>query len=282
MRDPGKVLLGQRSLLLADPQPRGLFDQRLLEGYPFHGPQPVGPAAHREARAQHQDRRQRNGGPGIKAPLAPADALQRPPDLADVREALLGREGRAAVDDMLQVRVGGNVPVLPVAARHQPAQQHAEGVDVRPAVRLAEAVLLRRRVALGAEENRVRAAFRLHGAGDVEIDQHDVAVGLHDDVLRLDVPVDHGRLMGVQHLQDVAEPPCHGRDILYGQLAVPGVGAQRLALDVFPHDAQHLFVPVLLVVMRQAGMVQVLQQLDVRAQRKVGAVIAASDGHLAV
>ena len=118
----------------------------------------------------------------------------------------------------------------------------------------------------------------LKAAGDVKVNEHGRAVGADNDVLRLDIPVDDRRVVAVQGFQNAAELVCDREDLLLAHVMFPCALAQRLTLNVFPHDAEHLLVVVFPQELRKPRVIQVGQKAVVRLEREQGPVIALGHG----
>lgn len=85
----------------------------------------------------------------------------------------------------------------------------------------------------------IRSRAVLIDAGNVKVDEPNAAVGAHNDVLRLDVAVDHGRLLPVEIDQNVAELQADGDDLIARERPFGGIDVQRRALDIVAHDNEH-------------------------------------------
>ena len=86
-------------------------------------------------------------------------------------------------------------------ARQKVVEQHAAGIDIRPAVCLPEAELLGGGVACRTENIGVFSFFGLHQSADTEIDNFDASALVKHDIFGFDVTVNHAVLM--QHGQSV-------------------------------------------------------------------------------
>ena len=131
--------------------------------------------------------------------------------------------------------------VPPVGAGEQPAQGGPQGVEIGPAVGLSEAVLLRRGGGAAAHEAGVALPLRLVLPGDAEVDEAHGPILPQHDVLRLDVPVDHGGLQGVEPLQQGAHLPSDGHALFLG--AAPRL-LPPLRQGLAGQEAAHQKVPL--------------------------------------
>ena len=87
----------------------------------------------------------------------------------------------------------------------KPGQGPAKGIEICALIRLGVAVLFRCCGGPGTHVASIRVFAILKLAGDAKIDQSHAAAGQENDVLRFDIPVDHGRLLAVQDLQQGAQ-----------------------------------------------------------------------------
>ena len=118
-------------------------------------------------------------------------------------------------------------------------EQNAQGIDIRPGVRLGKTVLLRGGIAGGPHDAGIGGHLGFIGAGRVKIDEDGVAPP-EKDVFRLDVPVNDAQ--AVERLQRAADLDADAPGILRRQRAGLQKEGQGIALDVF-FQHQHLAVP---------------------------------------
>ena len=279
-----QIFGGQCAIFFTGHKPDCLFDQRFRKHRLLRGAKPVGIPADCKSSQHKQDccsqpqccpLRPDPGGPF-------PDPVKSLPYLTDLFIPVIRRKSSASVDDILQRCIDRDIPVLPYAPCHHPAQQNAKRIDICPRIGLTKTVLFRRSVPLRTEKHGVRSRAVLYAAGDIEIDQHDLPVRLHDQILRFDIAMHHCRLMHVQDFQNITQTLRDRHDIFHRKLPFPGIVRKRLSLNVFPHDAEHLIVLKLLIIPGQTRMAQFPQQRHVRPDRKNPAVIAGGNRHFLI
>src|SRR5439155_1430166 len=92
-----------------------------------------------------------------------------------------------------------------VTAGHEVMEGRAERIEIGSRVGLRAAVLLRRRIARAAVEQRILRGAFLESPRDPEVDQLDRAVRLDHDVGGLHVAEDDRRLLAVEIVEHVRE-----------------------------------------------------------------------------
>ena len=127
-----------------------------------------------------------------------------------------------------------------VAAGAENIQQHAHGIDIRPAVRLGDAVLLRGGVARSAQHQRIGGVLFLDKSGGVKVDEHRL-VFPEDHVFGLHIPVNGSK--GVQCPQSRADLSAEPPGLLLGEDVGPQQCRQGIALNVL---LQHRHVSIFL------------------------------------
>ena len=159
-----------------------------------------------------------------------------------ILESVLRGEGHRLFQRLSQARRNFCLlQLLPVIVPGEgPDQGHAQGVQVRAPVGLGVAVLLRRGGGAGTHAAGVRVLAVLKLAGDAEVDEAHLPVGQEDDVLRLDVPVDHRGLLAVEDRQQGAEllPQGDAQRLRTAVLPLPPLG-QGLSRKIGAQQAVH-------------------------------------------
>ena len=84
----------------------------------------------------------------------------------------------------------------------------------------------------------------------------------------------------MQILQDIAQLFRYGNNLCHGEIPLPGIGAQGFPFYIFTDDTEHGFIPVLLIKMRQSGVLQFPQHAEIRLKRKESQIAAGCNGQI--
>ena len=158
--------------------------------------------------------------------------------------------------DLLQGDGDGVVALKGHLARGGLVHDDAQGVDVGGGAKLLALRLLGRDVVGGAQDGVVLREVAVLGASDAEVHHLDVAIGLHHDVLRLDVAVDD--VVTVGHGERLGNLGAN----LGNLLAVEGAVLLDAALEVGAAQVLHDDV------VRVAVLAPVIDRDDVRALQR--------------
>ena len=130
-------------------------------------------------------------------------------------------------------------------------------------------------LAFSLETVDVRQRMSLSGfRGNLIIPEHKLLLGGDDDVFRLDIPMDDGRLPAVQIDQDIRQLDAKPHHVRLGELPASCIFAQRNAFNIGPHKDKHGSVPVAAAKGRKARMAQIAQRAFPVQAGKQGGVVA--------
>ena len=182
--------------------------------------------------------------PGIGSESLQEDPVQVPPEAAGesrLRRRAGPEAGRGDVPGRLR-RQGPCQRLLPLldrpASREQLVEDRAEGVDVGGGGEHVAPDLLRGSV-FRSHDPEAGAGDRVgsrgvEDLGDAEVEELRLPPRRDQDVRRLQVPVDHQRLVGMIH--GVADLQEEVQSLIQGEAPVPAVLVDGPALDVLHHD----------------------------------------------
>ena len=163
-------------------------------------------------------------------------------------------ELRTLLDDSLQARGQLRVPMANriyligrltgILPGDQMVERHAQAIHIRSGICLAFSTeLFRRSVSFRAQAHRVGQALVFVLPGDAKVDHLYISVGLQHNISRLHIPVNNGRLSGVQVFQRLAYLHCPFNDQFLRLCAVVLQDrAEGLSLDIVLDYVDHISV----------------------------------------
>ena len=147
-------------------------------------------------------------------------------------------------------------------------QRSTQTVDIRAGIRLTHATeLLRGRIAHSAETGGIRKILLLELSGRAEVDEGHVAIRLEHDISGLHVPVNDGRLPGVEVPQHIAQLLGPLNDVLLrlGAVLLQCL-VQGIALHVVHDDDERILRIDHVDDTRQIRVAQLLEDIRLRHQ----------------